>query len=204
MVDVFGNPVGISNDAGVVIAADNSMISALLPGGGNNSNFVRMKTGIVINSAGELIGSVWPTGEFADLHHIVAGRVLADGKVISSDGQFLGEVISGDIVIGGDDKVRGIVGIDVKVYKGGVIVGKILTDGLAVDQQNNIIGHVYSIGNAVLSNSGDYIGRVAANGRVIADENNEIGYIKSNGSFVDADKNVSGYVLPEVARNRRN
>ena len=73
-----------------------------------------------------------------------------------------------------------------------------------MDKQNNIIGHIYSIGNTILSNNGDYLGRLSATGKVISGENNEIGYIKSNGSFVDADKNVSGYSLPEVARNRRN
>ena len=39
-------------------------------------------------------------------------------------------------------------------------------------------------------------------GAFISEE--EIGYMKSNGSFIDADKNVSGYLLPEVAKNRRN
>ena len=35
-------------------------------------------------------------------------------------------------------------------------------------------------------------------------ELNEIGYLKSNGSFIDGDKKAAGYVLPEVAKNRRN
>ena len=83
-------------------------------------------------------------------------------------------------------------------------IGRVLTDGLAVDKQGNIIGHTYTIGNNILSNNGNYIGRLAANGKVIADDNQEIGYIKSNGSFVDLDKNVAGYSLPEVAINRRN
>ena len=83
-------------------------------------------------------------------------------------------------------------------------IGQILTDGLVVDNQQNILGHIFNIGNPVLSNIGGYIGRINALGKVILHENNEIGFIKSNGSFVDLDKNVSGYSLPEVARNRRN
>ena len=79
-----------------------------------------------------------------------------------------------------------------------------MTDGLAVDNQNNILGHVYNIGNTVLSNNGDYAGRLAANGKVVENINKEIGFMKSNGSFIDADKNVAGYLLPEVAKNRRN
>ena len=129
---------------------------------------------------------------------------MPDGKVISSTGKFLGEIIGGDIVIGSDDIIKGVVGFDGKVFSGGSIVGKILTDGLAVDNQNNLIGHVYTIGNTVLSDKGEYVGRLSANGRVISEQNSEVGYLKSNGSFVDIDKNVSGYSLPEVARNRRN
>ena len=56
----------------------------------------------------------------------------------------------------------------------------------------------------MLSNNGDYAGRLAANGKVVENINKEIGFMKSNGSFIDADKNVAGYLLPEVAKNRRN
>ena len=113
-------------------------------------------------------------------------------------------MVNGDIVIGNDDKVAGMVGFDGKIYQNGNVVGHLITDGFAVDNQNNVIGHVYSIGNTILSNDGDYVGRLAANGKVIESRNKEIGYMKSNGSFIDADKNVSGYLLPEVAKNRRN
>ena len=139
-----------------------------------------------------------------DNRHVISGRVMADGKIISKEGNFLGEVANGDIVIGNDDSIKGIVGFDGVVFRNGIVSGKILTDGLAVDIQNNILGRVYNIGTTVLSNSGEYMGRLSASGRVVVNKNNEIGFIKSNGSFVDIDKNVSGYVLPEVARNRRN
>lgn len=204
MVDVFGNQVGLSNTQGAVIAPNGDVVSVLLPGGGNNNNFVAMQTGAVIDYSGDVIGVVLPTGEYMDNRHLVSGRALADGKVISSDGNFLGEVVTGDIVIGNDDKVKGYVGFDGTIMLNGREIGKTLTDGLAVDKQGNILGHIYTIGNNILSNNGNYIGRLASNGRVIADGNQEIGYLKSNGSFVDIDKNVAGYSLPEVARNRRN
>ena len=90
------------------------------------------------------------------------------------------------------------------MYRFGSVVGRIVADGLAVDNHNNVLGRVHNIGHTVLSNSGEYIGRMTAGGRVVENANREIGYIKSNGSFVDMDKNVSGYSLPEAARNRRN
>jgi hypothetical protein len=204
MIDVYGNPIGLTNSYGMIVGTNRKVISSILPGGGNNNNLVTAKSGLVINSAGEIIGTAVSSGEYLDTKHIVAGKVLPDGKVISGNGKFLGEIISGDIVIGNDDTVKGIVGFDGKVYSGGNVIGKILTDNLAVDTKNNIIGHVYAVGSNIVSNDGNYIGRLAANGRVISGQNEEVGYIKSNGSFVDMDKNVSGYVLPEVARNRRN
>ena len=204
MVDIFGNYIGYSNDHGVVVGKDGTYIAALLPGGSTTSNLNVLPQGFVINYAGQIIGLVLPTGQFTDRQGIVNGRVLADGKVISSEGKFLGEVVSGDIVIGNNDKVKGSVGFDGQIYYAGAVIGRSVTDFLAVDLQNNILGHIYNIGQTVLSNEGEFIGRMGANGRVLRDNNQEIGFIKSNGSFVDMDKNVSGYSLPEVARNRRN
>ena len=204
MVDLFGNYVGYSDAFGTVLGADNSGIAALLPGGVTGNNISALPKGFVIDFGGNVIGWILPDGRFMNTQKNIAGYVMADGKVVSYEGKILGEVVSGDIVIGNDDKVKGFVGFDGKIYRSGNTIGRLLTDGLAADNQNNILGHVYNIGNTVLSNNGDYIGRLAANGKVIEDKNKEIGYMKSNGSFIDADKNVSGYLLPEVAKNRWN
>ncbi|MBP5215784.1 MAG: DUF3659 domain-containing protein, partial [Alphaproteobacteria bacterium] len=204
IVDVFGQPVGLSNDRGEIITSEFKTLGLVLPGGGNKDNYSSLKTGIIIDFGGKPAGVALPTGDFMNKNHVISGRILSDGKVISSDGRFVGEVVSGDIVIGNNDSVQGRIGFDGVIYNGGTIVGRILTDGLAIDRQNNIIGRTYIIGNTILSNSGQYMGRLAANGRVLTANNKEIGYIKSNGSFVDIDKNVAGYSLPEVARNRRN
>ncbi|MBR2137614.1 MAG: DUF3659 domain-containing protein [Alphaproteobacteria bacterium] len=204
VADVFGQYAGFSNDHGVVIGRDGKSSTVLLPGGSSVMNHVPMKTGFVIDFSGKLIGKVLPTGMFVDLKNVEGGRVLADGKVISGEGKFLGEVLEGDVVIGNDDRVKGILGFDGNVYAGGNVIGHAITDGLAVDKQNNVIGRIFTIGNTILSSRGMYIGRLAANGRVLDLNNREVGFIKSNGSYVDADKKVTGYSLPEVARNRRN
>ncbi len=204
MIDLFGKYMGFSNAFGEVVGRDNKVMSVLLPGGVTNDNISPLPKGLVIDFGGNVIGEILPDGRFMSSQKAIMGLVMADGKVAGFDGKLLGEVVSGDIVIGNDDKVKGFVGFDAKVYRGGSVIGKLLTDGLAVDNQNNILGHVYSIGNTVLSNNGDYAGRLAANGKVIVDTDKEIGYMKSNGSFIDADKNVAGYLLPEVAKNRRN
>ena len=204
MVDVFGNYMGYSNDLGVVVHKDGTVVAALLPGGATATNLSPMPQGFVVDFSGNVIGIVLPTGEFVDTRKVISGHVLADSKVLNGEGKIMGEVVSGDIVIGNDDKPKGIVGFDGKVYNHGSVVGRIVTDLLALDLQNNVLGHVHNIGHTVLSNNGDFLGRVAANGRVIENGNREIGYIKSNGSFVDADKNVSGYSLTEAAKNRRN
>lgn len=204
MIDIFGNVAGFSNDRGFVISSTGTVLAIILPGGGTTNNFVPLQSGAVINFQGQIIGTVLPTGQFMDTKHLISGRVMADGKVISSTGVFLGEVVSGDIVIGNDDTIQGLVQLDGTIIKNGNLNGQILTDGLAIDNQKNILGHTFSIGNTILSNSGAYLGRISALGRVVVNENDEIGFIKSNGSFVDLDKNVAGYSLPEVARNRRN
>ena len=84
------------------------------------------------------------------------------------------------------------------------IIGKMLSGGLAVDVNNRILGKVYKIGATILGNDGQYKGRLAYDGSVLDAKGNNIGYVKSNGAYVDLDKKVSGYVLGEVAKNRRN
>ncbi len=204
MIDMFGNYVGYSDINGDVRNIKNQGITTMLPGGATVDNISILPQGFVIDFGGNIIGVVLPNGRFMDTKRSLVGKVLGDGKVVGDDGKLFGEVVNGDIVIGNDDKVKGLVGFDGKVYRGGTIVGRILTDGLAVDTQNNVLGHVYNIGNTILSNQSEYVGRLAANGKVIENKNKEIGFIKSNGSFIDADKNVAGYLLPEVAKNRRN
>ena len=204
MVDIMGDYVGFSNDRGLVVSGSGKYITTLLPGGSAINSIMQMQKGFVVDYSGKLIGTVLPTGVFMDNKRIISGKVLADGKVVNDEGRFIGEVVNGDIVIGNDDKVKGFVGFDGKVYFNGNVIGKVVTDGLATDKQNNVLGHVYSIGSTVLSSRGEFIGRLTANGKVIDNQNREVGYLKSNGSFIDKNKNVSGYVLPEVARNRRN
>ena len=41
-------------------------------------------------------------------------------------------------------------------------------------------------------------------GNVVNEMGKNNGYIKNNGTYVDLDKKISGYALPEVAKNRRN
>ena len=114
-------------------------------------------------------------------------------------------MVDGDIVIDKSDKVVGYVNFDGKISAfGGNIIGRVLSGGLAVDDKDNIIGQVFKIGATVLGNDGKYRGRVAPDGKVLDQKGNIIGYIKNNGSFIDLDKKVSGYVLQEVAKNRRN
>ena len=77
-------------------------------------------------------------------------------------------------------------------------------DYIFVDNNENILGKIYKIGATILNNEGKYVGRLNAKGIVVDEYGKDNGYIKNNGSFVDLDKKISGYALPEVAKNRRN
>jgi hypothetical protein len=204
VIDMFGKYVGFSGGLGNIYSLNGYLLSEFLPGAVNSENLSPIPLGIVIDFKGEWIGSILPNGKFMDMKRNIGGFVLPDGKVINNDSRIIGEVISGDVVIGNDDKLKGHINIDGKIMNRGIQTGKMLTDGLAVDNNNNVLGHSFSIGSAVLSNQGDYLGRLAASGKVIDVQNNEVGYLKSNGSFVDSDRKAAGNVLPEVARNRRN
>ncbi len=108
-------------------------------------------------------------------------------------------------MIDNTDKVVGYVNFDGTISgKDGTILGRTLSSGLAIDQNDNIIGKIFKIGTTILSNDGEYRGRLAPDGGVIDKQGVNIGHIKNNGSFIDLDKKVAGYVLQEVAKNRRN
>ena len=83
-------------------------------------------------------------------------------------------------------------------------IGKLVSSNLVVDNNGKIIGHTYKIGANILSNDGKYSGRVSPTGEVLSITNGKIGYLKSNGAYVNTKNKVSGYVLEEVAQNRRN
>ena len=205
MVDIWGKYKGRMNSLGDVLDMNNKNITAILPGGSTDKDLSLLKRGTFINFEGELTGAVMPDGRVLDTNNEIYGRVLADGSVINQKGKLSGGIIAGDIVINNSDKFTGYVMLDGKVNgTDGMEIGRLLNDEIAIDKENNILGRVFKIGASVLNNKGEYVGRVSPQGTVIGKEGKEIGYIKNNGAYVDLDKKISGYVLQEVAKNRRN
>ena len=205
MVDIWGNPQGIVNGLSNVVNLHGDIITAILPGGATDKNYSLLPKGTVISFDGYVIGTVMPNGNVIDSSNNIIGRILSDGGAIGSTGKLIGEIVNGDIVIDKNDKVVGYGNFDGKISAiGGNIIGKAVSGGLATDDKGNIIGQIYKIGATVLGNNGKYRGRVSPDGKVLDAKGNVIGYIKNNGSFIDLDKKVSGYVLGEVAKNKRN
>jgi hypothetical protein len=205
LVDIWGHYQGYSNMYGDVLNLNNDTISAILPGGSSDKNLTLLKRGAVIDFSGNIFGVILPNGEVSNKENVIVGRVLSDGQVIGSNGKLIGETIEGDIVINNFDQVVGYINFDGKISdKNGVIIGKVISNDLAVDNNENILGKIYKIGATILNNEGKYIGRLNYKGIVVNEVGKNNGFIKSNGTYVDLDKNISGYALPEVAKNRRN
>ena len=205
MVDVMGNYKGLLNSLGDVTDLNGEIITAILPGGASDKNLSLLNIGFAIDFGGQVLGIISPNGSVMSTTGVVLGKVLSDGNIMSVSGKIIGEAISGDIVISNDDKVVGYVNFDGKIVgKDATIIGRVLSGGLAIDMNDRILGKIYNIGTTILGSDGTYKGRLAPDGSVVDIRGNNIGYIKSNGSFIDLDKKVSGYVLGEVAKNRRN
>ena len=188
-----------------VLDMKNDNITAILPGGSTDKDLTILKRSSYLDYNGQVEGTVSVTGATLNKSNQINGRVLSDGSVVNEDGQLSGELIDGDIVINNEDKFVGYVMLDGSVKsKDGAKIGRLLSKELAIDDKNNILGRVFKIGATVLNNKGEYIGRVTSEGKVLNKKGENIGYIKNNGSYIDLDKKVSGYVLQEVAKNRRN
>ena len=202
---MMGEYQGILNSLGDVIDTKGEAVTAVLPGGSSDKGISTLIGESVIDFSGNLLGFISPDGSVTDSKGVVLGRVLSDKNVMGVTGKIIGEVVQGDIVISNDDKVVGYVNFDSKIVdKDANIIGRALSGGLAVDLGNKILGKIYEIGATILGSDGEYKGRLDAEGKVINAIGVNIGYIKSNGSFIDLDKKVAGYVLGEVAKNRRN
>ena len=155
--------------------------------------------------AGKIIGQIGADGSIISSDNKNIGRIWGSGQAVDKKGQMLGEIIDGDIVIDQQDKVVGFVTIDGQVLnKDQEIIGKSISANLVVDNNGKIMGHTYKIGANILGNDGKFFGRLAPDGSVLSITNGKIGYLKSNGSFINSRNKVAGYVLDEVARNRRN
>ena len=205
VVDIWGYYQGYTNALGDVLSLNNDFLSAILPGGSSDKNLTLLKRGAVIDFGGDLAGVVMPNGLISDKENVSVGRTLSDGQAISTNGKLLGEVIDGDIVIDNSDKMVGYINFDGRITdNSGAVVGKVISNDLAVDNNENILGKIYKIGATILNNEGKYVGRLNAKGIVVDEFGRNSGYIKNNGSFVNLDNKISGYALPEVAKNRRN
>lgn len=205
MVDALGNYKGFVNSLGDISDLTGGVITAILPGGSSDKNLNILNQGFVIDFGGNVVGVISIDGNVLNIEGASLGKVLSDGNVMSVSGKVIGEVVSGDIVVSNSDKVVGYVNFDGKIVGlDGSIIGKAISGGLALDMNDHILGKTFKIGATILGNDGKYKGRLAPDGSVVDTKDGKIGYIKSNGSFIDMDKKVSGYVLGEVAKNKRN
>ena len=95
-------------------------------------------------------------------------------------------MLDGDIVINNEDVIIGFVNIDGKVVDfEQSTIGKVVSPNLVVDNNGKIIGHTYRIGANILSNEGNYLGRLSSDGNVLSITNGKIGYLKNNGTYTD-------------------
>ena len=205
VIDVLGNIKGYINALGDIIGLNDTIITTALPGGITNKNYSLLKRGIVLDFSGKIIGVVSMDGSVLSQDRQKIGKVTALGQVVDNSSKLIGEVITNDIVINQEDKVVGYVSSDGKVIdQEQKIIGRIISSNLVVDNNGKIMGHTYKIGANILTNDGKYVGRLSYTGEVRGLTNGKIGYLKSNGSYINSRNQISGYVLDEVAQNRRN
>ena len=193
------------NALGDIIDNEDNIVTTILPGGTSNKNYNVLKRGVILNYSGRVIGQVVADGSVISNDNVKIGHILNSGQAVNDKGILIGEVVEDDIVINENDQVVGFINAEGKVLdKEKSTIGKIISSNLVVDNNGKILGHSYKIGANILGNDGKFLGRLSPNGTIYSLTNGKIGYLKSNGSYVNIRNKVSGYVLDEVAQNRRN
>lgn len=175
------------------------------PAGTSNKNYSVLKHGVVLDYSGRIIGQVVADGSVVSADNRRIGKILSSGQAVNDRGILLGEIVEGDIVINEQDKVVGFVNAEGKVLdEEQAVIGKMISSNLVVDNNGKIMGHPYKIGANILGNGGKYFGLPCPERQCVEYNKRKDWIFESNGSYINIRNQVSGYVLDEVAQNRRN
>ncbi len=143
------------------------------------NSFAQEITAIDFN--GDILGKIIPDGKVISTENEILGNVNADSFVVDKDGALIGGVVPQGIAIGNDNTVLGRINADGSVrLPSGKVVGKALPTGLIVDETYNLIGEVLFPG-LVYSDAGKAVGRLTGDGSYTNIDGKSVGFISSGG-----------------------
>lgn len=134
-----------------------------------------------INFNGDILGKVIPDGKVISSENKVLGSVNADSLVVDKKDNIIGGTVPQGIAIGNDAKVLGKVNSDGTIRSAsGQILGKALPSGLVINEQYDVIGQIVSPG-LVYDDEGKISGRVTGDGSYSNLNGVKIGIITPDG-----------------------
>ena len=134
-----------------------------------------------INFNGDIIGKVIPDGKVISSENKILGSVTADSLVLDTKGELIGGVVPQGIAIGNDAKTLGKVGSDGIVRNSsGQSMGKTLPNGLVVNEYFEVVGQVIFPG-LVYNDEGKISGRITGDGAYSDLNGGQIGIVTPDG-----------------------
>lgn len=134
-----------------------------------------------INFNGDIIGKVIPDGKVISSENKILGSVTADSLVLDTKGKLIGGVVPQGIAIGNDAKTLGKVGSDGIVRNSsGQSMGKTLPNGLVVNEYFEVVGQVIFPG-LVYNDEGKISGRITGDGAYSDLNGGQIGIVTPDG-----------------------
>lgn len=194
--DTKGNLAGIVSGTGVVLGTDNAVSGRLVP------------IAPFVNSDGKLLGwgnfqgevntpdgrsfaSVLPSGGALDTSHNLVGSVVKSGVVVDPMGSYLGYVGSKGKLLSSKGEELAVVTEGNFLYNtDGAIIGQILSPGIAVDLNSQLMGWTRADGQ--IENGAKVLGQVGLDGHVFDVNGQMIGRYVPLGAtaFNDSGKSV--------------
>lgn len=172
VIDFSGNIIGYSSSNGHVFSADNADIGCL------NANRQ------LLNSDKALIGAAISYTSAMDFNGKIIGRAVLDGTIVNDKNQLVayqqpnGNVNSNSgLPLGNMFKYLAAFNFDNRY------IGRVLSDGSVVDEQNKVVGEVNFEGNVIADKQ--KIGYALYDFYIYGPDNRVLGYIGRNGDVTN-------------------
>ena len=200
-IDNYGDVIGFVNYKGKVESKDGNSYDI------NARGFVLddksrvigslLSDGIAVDSYGDMVGYVMPDASVVDFkEHLLLGNVVAGGMVVDKQRRPIARVVEDGIAVDSFAKVIGFADKDGSIINssfekiGVSSLGKIV---LSVSNKTPMAKLVKE--EMVISEVGDYVGRVSSNGFVLDGKGIKVGRVLADSLVVSEEGNLKGGVV---------
>ncbi|MBR5130072.1 MAG: hypothetical protein IKV03_02475 [Alphaproteobacteria bacterium] len=199
VVSATGSVIGTVSGKGEVLSEAKTAIGRVLGNGlavSNNGAVIGGVLSDIMLAMGTdgFIGNVSPKGNVTDKNGRRLGQANAFGLILGANGEILGKTMRVGPFVDAAGNTIGWLSFKGELTGKENINGQVLMSGVAIDQNNRIIGALVPRGITVNAKGG-FIGSISPNARVLGENNTVVGSVKDSQYFYSVEQKVVGQRL---------